>query len=59
MLLKDYINPERVKEFKVAESGAIYVQDLLLENGIYVEMGDRRIDALLNLFDQAVFSSLN
>tara|TARA_R110000868_G_scaffold402039_1_gene677994 strand:- start:547 stop:726 length:180 start_codon:yes stop_codon:yes gene_type:complete len=59
MLLKDYINPERVKEFKVAESGAIYVQDLLLDSGIYVEMGDSRINALLNLFDQAVFNSLN
>jgi hypothetical protein len=57
MLLKDYITQERIQEFKVAESGAIYVQDLLLDNGIYVEMGDRRIDALLNLFDRAVINN--
>ena len=54
MLLKDYINPARIVEFKAADSGSIYVQDLLLDNGIYVDMGDRRIDALLNLFDRAV-----
>jgi hypothetical protein len=57
MLLKDYITQERIQEFKVADSGSIYVQDLLLDNGIYVEMGDRRIDALLNLFDRAVINN--
>tara|TARA_R110000868_G_scaffold138498_1_gene352666 strand:+ start:209 stop:382 length:174 start_codon:yes stop_codon:yes gene_type:complete len=57
MLLKDYITPVRIEEFKVADSGSIYVQDLLLDNGIYVEMGDHRIDALLNLFDQATINN--
>ena len=57
MLLKDYITQERIQEFKVADSGSIYVQDLFLDNGIYVEMGDRRIDALLNLFDRAVVNN--
>jgi hypothetical protein len=57
MLLKDYITPARLEEFKAADSGSIYVQDLLLDNGIYVDMGDRRIDALLNLFDRAVASN--
>jgi hypothetical protein len=57
MLLKDYVTPERIEEFKVADSGSIYVQDLLLDNGIWVEMGDSRIDKLLNLFDRAVANS--
>ena len=57
MLLKDYVTQERIQEFKVADSGSIYVQDLFLDNGIYVEMGDRRIDALLNLFDRAVVNN--
>jgi hypothetical protein len=56
MKLIDYVTPQRVQEFKVADSGSIYVQDLLLDNGIYVEMGDRRIDALLNIFDRAVIA---
>jgi len=57
MLLKDYVTQVRIQEFKVADSGSIYVQDLLLDNGIYVEMGDRRIDSLLNLFDRAVVNN--
>ena len=57
MLLKDYVTQERIQEFKVADSGSIYVQDLLLDNGIYVEMGDRRIDSLLNLFDRAAVNN--
>tara|TARA_R110000868_G_scaffold59826_1_gene183487 strand:+ start:652 stop:825 length:174 start_codon:yes stop_codon:yes gene_type:complete len=57
MLLKDYITPVRIEEFKAADSGSIYVQDLLLDNGIYVDMGDRRIDALLNLFDRAAINN--
>ena len=57
MLLKDYITPERIAEFKAADSGSIYVQELLDENDIYVEMGDRRIDALLNLFDRAAVNN--
>ena len=56
MKLIDYVTPQRVEEFKVADSGSIYVQDLLLDNGIYVEMGDRRIDALLNIFDREVIA---
>jgi hypothetical protein len=57
MLLKDYITPERIAEFKAADSGSIYVQDLLLENDIWVDMGDSRIDKLLNLFDRAVINN--
>jgi len=57
MLLKDYITPERIAEFKAADSGSIYVQDLLLDNNIWVEAGDSRIDKLLNLFDRAVANS--
>jgi hypothetical protein len=57
MLLKDYITPERIAEFKAADSGSIYVQDLLLENDIWVDMGDSRIDKLLNLFDRAVLNN--
>lgn len=56
MLLKDYVTEERIKEFIVADSGSIYVQDLLLDNGIYVSMGDHRIDILLDLFDRAIDS---
>ena len=57
MLLKDYITPERIAEFKAVDSGSIYVQDLLLENDIWVDMGDSRIDKLLNLFDRAVINN--
>jgi len=57
MLLKDYITPERLAEFKVADSGYIYVQDLFDENDIYVEIGDPRIDILLDLFDRAVLNN--
>lgn len=56
MLLKDYVTEERIKEFIVTDSGSIYVQDLLLDNGIYVSMGDHRIDILLDLFDRAIDS---
>jgi hypothetical protein len=56
MLLKDYVTEERIKEFIVADSGYIYVQDLLLDNHIWVEVGDYRIDILLDLFDRAIDS---
>ena len=56
MLLKDYVTEDRIKEFIVADSGYIYVQDLLLDNHIWVEVGDHRIDILLDLFDRAVDS---
>ena len=54
MLLKVYVTEERIKEFIVADSGYIYVQDLLLDNNIWIEVGDYRIDILLDLFDRAV-----
>ena len=56
MLLKDYVTEERIKEFIVADSGYIYVQDLLLDNNIWVEVGDYRIDILLDMFDRAIDS---
>jgi len=57
MLLKDYVTQVRIQEFKVADSGYIYVQDLFDENDIYVEIGDPRIDILLDLFDRAVLNN--
>jgi hypothetical protein len=57
MKLIDYVTPERIEEFKKADSGFIYVEDLLLDNGVYVEAGDRRIDSLLMLFDKAILEN--
>jgi len=54
MILKELVTPIRVKEFINADSGTIYVQDLLLDRGVYVEVHDRRVESLLTMFDRAV-----
>jgi hypothetical protein len=54
MILKELVTPTRVQEFINADSGTIYVQDLLLDRGVYVEVHDRRVESLLMMFDRAV-----
>jgi len=54
MILKELVTPIRVQEFINADSGTIYVQDLLLDRGVYVEVHDRRVESLLMMFDRAV-----